>query len=416
LLTNKIVFVNNAARQCRHRHRPGPSPSAGPAEVRDPVGSDHRRNRMAPAVRPPSPPRPRDLARRTFLQGALGTAALLGLGACAKGDASGSSSSAAPSGAIPTSVPPGTTLTIASYQSQYQIALELSGLQDDLAFEVPDWPSLAAGPDVINAFRADSLELATNAGIPPIQAHYQGFDARIVAVEYHRKPLYVFSTAPGSEIETVDDFAGRKLAFSQGQAQGVVVLRALEEAGIDQSDVELVPLTSTQFLTALQSGQVDVAPMPLTSAFQYLSEYERDGARKIETDVVDLLSILWAPTPVLEDDAKAAAIASFIPLWARAAVWVHENPQPWIERYYVDSQNLPADEAAQVVEFSSKPEFPPTWDDAVAWEQETIELLADGGYVDPFDAEVLFDRRFESLAAEVVGQPYKDTDVEYYES
>jgi sulfonate transport system substrate-binding protein len=95
----------------------------------------------------------------------------------------------------------------------------------------------------------------------PIQAHYQGFDAKIVAINITRKPNYLFATKPGSDIRSVADFRGRRLAFSQGQAQGVVLLRALKKAGLKYDEVELVPLTSNQFLTALQSGQVDIAPL-----------------------------------------------------------------------------------------------------------------------------------------------------------
>jgi sulfonate transport system substrate-binding protein len=364
-------------------------------------------NRSAPPVRV-------GLDRRGFLQGVLGTAVLLGVSACAKDEASGSTTSTADA-ALPTSVPAGTELTISSPQSIHQLAFELSGLIDDFAFTVPEWPNVAAGPDVINAFRANSLELGRNAGIPPIQAHYQGLDVKIVGVSYHRKPIYVFATKPGSDIESVEDFEGKKLAFSQGQAQGVVLLRALDQAGIAYDDVELVPLTSNQFLTALQAGQVDIAPLGLSQVPQYLDEYGADGARTIETDVIDLLDILWTPASVLADEGKTAAIASFVPLWAQANVWIYENPQAWIDQYYVATQNLPADEAARVVELSGKPEFPPSWDDAIAWEQETIDLLAAGGFVDAFDAEGLFDRRFESLAADAVAAPYTTTDEPYEE-
>jgi len=78
-------------------------------------------------------------------------------------------------------------------------------------------------------------------------------------VDITRRPLYVFATKPHSDIQDVAGFRGRKLAFSQGQAQGVVLLRALKQAGLKASDVTLVPLTSNQFLTALQAGQVDIA-------------------------------------------------------------------------------------------------------------------------------------------------------------
>jgi sulfonate transport system substrate-binding protein len=366
---------------------------------------------MTRRARPAVPLRPAVLSRRTFLVHAtVGAAALAGLGACAEDEPT---EAAAASDPLPSSVPPGTELRISSPEGTSRLKLELAGLAGDLPFEVLEWPNVSAGPDVINAFRAESLDVGLNAGIPPIQAHYQGYDARIVGVSYHREPLYVFATRPGSDIEDVEGFAGRRLAFSQGQAQGVVLLRALAEAGIDQADVDLVPLTSNQFFTALQAGQVDIAPLAHQQVPTYLDEYGGEGAHTVETDVVDLLSVLWAPSPVLADEAKAAAIAAYVPLWAQAEVWAHEHPEQWIQEYFVGTQNLSAEAGARIVELTSKPEFPPTWDEAIAWEQESLDLLADAGFVEAFDAEELFDRRFEGLGADVVGADHTDVDRPY---
>lgn len=277
----------------------------------------------------------------------------------------------------------------------------------DLPFKVSNWLNIGAGPDVINAFRAKSLDLGNNAGIPPIQAHYQGFDAKIVAINITRKPNYLFATKPGSDIGSVADFKGRKLAFSQGQAQGVVLLRALKKAGLKYDDVELVPLTSNQFLTALQSGQVDIAPLANTQVPAYLEKYKSKGARIITTDVVDLLNLLWAPTSVLNDSAKAAAIAAYIPYWAKGQIWTYENPDAWNEEFYVKTQNLTLAQARGITELANKPLFPPSWDEAIKWEQETADLLAQGGFVKKFDVSSLFDHRFESIAAKAVPAQYR---------
>ncbi|MGV9241331.1 ABC transporter substrate-binding protein, partial [Streptomyces nigra] len=157
--------------------------------------------------------------RRFFLTSALGAVAgVAGLSGCAGSAAAGSEgASTAP---LAAKVPAGTSLKIASYQDTQQLQLKLAKLGDP-PFKVSSWLNIGAGPDVINAFRSGSLELANNAGIPPIQAYYQGFDAKIVAINITRKPNYLFATKPGSDIRTVADFKGRRLAFSQGQAQGV---------------------------------------------------------------------------------------------------------------------------------------------------------------------------------------------------
>lgn len=342
------------------------------------------------------------LRRRSLLAAASGAA--LALAGCARH--TGAADTALTGRALPTGAPPpGTKLAISIHTSQLQ--LRGAGLDSKLPFTVSSWPNLSAGPDVIQGFRAHSIDLASNAGIPPIQAQDIGVGARIVAVQTHTRPLYIFATAPGSDIASVRDFRGKKIGFSQGQAQGVVVLRALKEAGLKNSDVTLVPLPSTQFLTALQAKQVDVAPLTEPTLTKYLTQYGKDGARKLSTDVVDLLGVLWAPVGVINDDAKAEAIRSFIPLWAQGVVWAWEHPDQWIESYYVKDQGVSAADGKRIVTLNDAPRFPLSWDKAIAWEQQTADLMREGGFVGRVDAEKLFDRRFEGLAARAVPATYR---------
>ncbi|MFJ1971359.1 ABC transporter substrate-binding protein [Streptomyces sp. NPDC087903] len=344
--------------------------------------------------------------RRLFLTSLLGvTAAAAGLSGCAQSSAA-TTAKGASTAPLADKVPAGTSLKIASYQNVQQLQFKLAKL-GELPFEVGSWANIGAGPDVINAFRAKSLDVANNAGIPPIQAHYQGYDAKIVAINVTRKPNYLFATKPGSDIRTTADFKGRKLAFSQGQAQGVVLLRALKEAGLAYDEVTLVPLTSNQFLTALQSGQVDVAPLANQQAPAYLQQYGSKGARSIPTDVVDLLNLLWAPATVLADSAKAAAVAAYIPYWAKGQVWQYEHPDVWNKEFYVKTQNLTLPQAQSITDLANKPLFPPSWDEAIKWEQETADLLAEGGFVKEFTVGSLFDRRFEGIAAKSVPAEYR---------
>ncbi|MFF1920353.1 ABC transporter substrate-binding protein [Streptomyces sp. NPDC058221] len=347
----------------------------------------------------------RTVGRRSFL--ALTGATVIGtLAACSH--QAKTAARAEPVGRLPSGAPPpGTKLSIAVRSTKLQLGP--AGLQDDVPFTVSQWPNLSAGPDIIQGFRAHSIDLAVNAGIPPIQAEAIGVGAKIVAVQVRNNPSYVFATAPGSDIRTVADFRGRKIGFSQGQAQGVVVLRALKKAGIANKDVELVALPSTQFLTALQSKQVDVAPLGEPTLTKYLTQYGKDGARGVKTDVVDLLSVLWAPDEVLSDKAKAAAVRSFVPLWARGLAWAWENSDEWIDTYYVKDQGVSREDGKRIVASLHTPQFPVSWDKAIAWEQETADLMAAGGFVPKQDVTGLFDRRFEGLAAKAVPARYRET-------
>lgn len=306
--------------------------------------------------------------------------------------------------ALPTTVPPGTALRISVEDTKTY--LEASG--ETLSFTVSEWPVVSAGPDVIEAFRGDALDIASNAGVPPIQAHATGFDAKIVGIRVRNQPTYQLATAPGVGGTTVEDLRGKRIGFSPGQAQGVVVLRTLADAGIGLDEVTLVELKSPQFLTALQGRQIDVAPLGGTNLAKYLNQYGSDGATAIRTEAIDALDIIWAPTSVLQDSAKLAAVAEFVKVWAQGQVWAWENPEEWIQKFYVDVEELTPAEGRVVHEEQGKPYFPESWDDAIKWEQETIDLVTDSGWFgESFPAEQLFDRRFEAIAAQAVAAEYR---------
>lgn len=332
----------------------------------------------------------------------LAAAASLLAVSCATGDEGG----AALTNPLPTEVPAGVSLAVAANTAK--VALTASGELNKLGFTVSSWPAVQAGPDVIQAFRGGSVDLATNAGIPPIHAHASGLDAKIVGVKVRTTPLYKLATAPGSSFTGLDGLRGKKIGFSPGQAQGLVVLRTLKAAGIRTDEVQLVELPSTKFLTALQAKEIDVAPFGEPTLTKYLDKYRVDGATAIDTPAVDALTVLWAPTSVLRDDSKAAAVAEFVKFWARGEVWAWEHPTEWIDAYYVKDQTVSAEDGKRIVATTEKPYFPENWNEAIAWEQETIDLVTKAGFFgNSFPAGELFDRRFEKIAFDAVAAPYR---------
>ncbi|WP_166906310.1 ABC transporter substrate-binding protein [Mycobacterium sp. DL440] len=320
--------------------------------------------------------------------------------ACATDDSAGTSLDAP----LPTEIPPGTSL----HASLDETKVYLEVTNQKLPFTVSEWAKVTAGPDVTEAFRGDALDISSNAGIPPIQAHATGVDTKIVGVKVRSQPTYQFAAAPGANVNTVADLRGKRIGFSPGQAQGVIVLRTLADADIPLDQVELVELESTQFLTALQGKQIDVAPMGGTNLAKYLHQYEAEGAKGIKTEAIDALSILWAPTKTLKDPGKLATVAELVKHWARGEVYAYEHPEEWVQKFYVGNEGLTPEGGKIVLQEQGKPYFPPNWDDAITWEQETIDLVTRSGWFgEPFPAGELFDRRFEKIASEAVSEEYR---------
>jgi sulfonate transport system substrate-binding protein len=339
--------------------------------------------------------------RRTLLSAAVGAVAL-GLTACAGDDEPDAELASAP---LPEAVPQGATLAIGD--KEHQKAIEFSGLAGTLTFEVK-WANISGGPQTLEAFRADALDLGAVADIPPIHSHWTGIPTKIVASRFRQDPLnhaiYRLGIAPGVAVAALADLRGKKIAYSPGQAQGALVLRVLHKAGLSKDDVELVELPSTSdvYGTALASHQVEVAPIGGVQIKRYESKYGKDGAKTIPHGLRDDPGHLYAPISVLADPAKAAAIREYVGVWAKAWRWREAHPDEWIERYYVKDEGLSTEDGRWIVENTGVADIPASWTEAIARHQETIDLLAKETGNKPLRAEDLYDRRYETVAADAL--------------
>jgi sulfonate transport system substrate-binding protein len=341
--------------------------------------------------------------RRRFLAAleVLGIAVMSGC----DGSTSGTTTAAAGGAATPAeplgaSVPKGTKLIIGD--PQIEKALRFSGLIDRLTFEV-QWANISGGPQTTEAFRAGALDVGAVADIPPIHATWTGLDVRIIAAKFRKDPVqhpnYELGIAPGAGVKTPGELRGKRIAYSPGQAQGALVLRVLKSVGLKKEDVELVELPSTgdTYSAALQSKQVDAAPLGGAQLKRYLAKFGADGATSISHGLRDDPGHLYVLKSTLDDPAKAAALREYVGLWGAALRWIEGHPDEWAEQYYVKDQGLKIDDARYLIEHNGEPDVPADWTDAIKRHQETIDLLAAETNQKPFPAENLYDRRFEKL-------------------
>lgn len=287
-----------------------------------------------------------------------------------------------------------------------QTALELSGLADEIPFRI-EWANISGGPQTSEAFRARALDVGSVAEIPSIHATWTDLPVRNIAYKERADPLahpiYRFGITPelGDDVKTLADFRGHRIAYSPGQAQGALVLRALEAAGLTTDDVTLVELPSTGdvYPVALASGQVDIAPIGSTNIRRYVNQYGADGATVIDHGLRDDPGHLWAPQEVLDDPAKAEALATFVEYWAKATEWVNDHPQEWAQGYYIDREGLSQEDADYLIAQTGRQVIPASWDEVSARHTHTIALLAEATGRKAFDAELILDRRFEKIGA-----------------
>jgi sulfonate transport system substrate-binding protein len=347
---------------------------------------------MIPGFRAVTPRRARLLLVLPLLCTSLASSA------CEKTATASSSPALSASAALPTRFSPDTKLILGDPLVQRQLAVV--GELDKLPFVIA-WQNLTGGPQTIEAFRAQALEGGSVGDTPPIHARFTGVDVKIIAVQVRSKPAMSFATAPGSNVRSLEQLRGKKLAYSPGQAQGALVLRALKKAALRTSDVTLVELTSAEFKDALANRQVDVAPLSGPILQRYLKEYGAAGAAVFEHGCRDSLAFYYVPTRVLQDPDKAGALRAYVELRTRSQLWAYQHPDAWIAAYYVKDQGLTVEQGKYIVEHIGRPEYPSDWSEAIALTQETIDALAEVSHKPRFDAHELFDLRFQNVAADV---------------
>lgn len=347
----------------------------------------------------------RPAPRRTAAAAVVAALALAGLTAC--GSASGSDGpKLGADAALPDEVPADTVLRVGDPATQ--TAIEAAGLDqelEDAGVEI-EWANISGGPKTLEAFRADAIDVGAAQDIPPLFAQWTGTDVAIVATtdraDAVEHPVYELGVAPGVEVASLEDLAGKKIAYSPGQAQGALVLRALDAAGLTQDDVELVEMQSVDdvYVNALGSEQVEVAPLGGTLLTSYLAKYGGDGGSSIPTGIRDDQSLLYAPTSTTQDAGKAAALAKYVVVWAEAKQWVNEHPEEYAQAFYVDHEGLTLEDGLGLLEQQGQLEVPASWDDTIARHQETADLLAQEQDHEELDVAGLYDRRYEEVIAE----------------
>ncbi len=343
-------------------------------------------------------------ARRIRRTARMALAGAVVLTAC---ESNGSGATLALSASLPDKVPSGTVIRIGD--PTIQAIVQASGLGKELtaAGVKVQWANISGGPQSIQAFRGDKLDCSSVADIPSLFAAWTGTPTKIifqaVTIDPLQHPTYELGIAPGANVTSLADLRGKKIAYSAGQAQGALVLRVLQKAGLTQKDVHFVDLTSTgdSYVTALGGKAVDVAPLGAANVKVYEEKYPAGSA--IPTGIRDDASTLYCLTSAVKDAPKAAALKTYVSVRTKALLWKNKHPAEYAKAYFEDSQGLSAADAKTLIRLGGETGIPATWDNADARLQQTADLLAKEQDHKKLDVSTLVDRRFEKVEAAVAG-------------
>lgn len=126
------------------------------------------------------------------------------------------------------------------------------------------------------------------------------------------------------DIKSIADLKGKKVAFSEGSVSQFYINVLLKEAGLKQSDIEVINMTAGDAGSAFVSGQVDAA----VTWEPWLTRGKQAPHGRLLTDSSEkpglITDVVLAPVEVIK--SRRAEVQALYRGWNRAVEFVKSNP------------------------------------------------------------------------------------------
>lgn len=127
------------------------------------------------------------------------------------------------------------------------------------AFEAakPEFVYYEDGRLTAGMLRAGEIDFGGTGSTPPISAEAEGLDVVYIAASAPRPANGAIFSAAGSDIRTVADLPGKRVALVDGSFHNYLLARSLEDQGFSLREVETLDIDPADSLAALLDGKVD---------------------------------------------------------------------------------------------------------------------------------------------------------------
>jgi sulfonate transport system substrate-binding protein len=119
------------------------------------------------------------------------------------------------------------------------------------------WNEFPAGPQLLEALAVGSLEFGLTGDSPPVFAQAAGKDLVYAGAEPPKPASSAILVLKDSPIRTLTDLKRHKIALQKGSSAHYLLVRALEKAGLQWSDIQPIYLSPADARAAFERKSVD---------------------------------------------------------------------------------------------------------------------------------------------------------------
>ncbi|WP_211460967.1 sulfonate ABC transporter substrate-binding protein [Collimonas silvisoli] len=119
------------------------------------------------------------------------------------------------------------------------------------------WLEFPAGPQLLEALSAGSLDFGLTGDSPPVFAQAANKDLLYVGAEPPKPESSALLVQPASAIKTLADLKGKRIALQKGSSAHFLLVQAVKKAGLAWSDIQPIYLAPADARAAFERGSVD---------------------------------------------------------------------------------------------------------------------------------------------------------------
>ena len=119
------------------------------------------------------------------------------------------------------------------------------------------WIEFPAGPQLLEALSAGSLEFGLTGDSPPVFAQAAGKDLFYVGAEPPKPDSSAILVLQDSPLRKLADLKGKRIAVQKGSSAHYLLVRAVEKAGLQWSDIQPTYLAPADARAAFERKSVD---------------------------------------------------------------------------------------------------------------------------------------------------------------
>jgi sulfonate transport system substrate-binding protein len=232
------------------------------------------------------------------------------------------------------------------------------------------WNEFAAGPQMLEALNVGSIDIAYTGETPPIFAQAAGAPLVYVAWEDVGSLAEAILVQEDSPIKTVADLKGKKVALNKGSNVHYLLVKALEEAGLQYSDIETAYLPPGDARSAFEQKSVDAwviwDPFQAAAEKQLGAKILRDGKGIARNRGFYLSTKPFA-------DSQPDLLKAILEEAETVSTFAKENPAE-VSKFLSNELGIPTD-VLDLVESRRGYGIQPITDEVVAYQQDIAETF-----------------------------------------